>query len=131
MSDHTTWEEVLKRKDMMGRQIQIDEDGFLLRGPIKSIEIKKGHVHVQVSWMARRVVTRLSVELDQIWEYYPIELYSVRANTLPIYLDDGRIIIPLPLPRKGFLTLFPKSEEYDLKPENVNGLPANVSDFKI
>jgi hypothetical protein len=123
MKDHLlTWNEVLKRDDIVGGDIQIDQDGFLLRGPISSIKIENGYVYIRVFWMARIEINRLSIGLGEGLEYCIMNFYSVSADTLPTDIGNGRMSIVKP--RKGVAIIYPKGDK-KLDPANVKNLKIN------
>ena len=121
MSNHLTWEEVLKRDDIVNGDIQIDEDGYILRGPINEIAIENGYVYIRVLWMARRKINRMSVELGNVWEYCRKKFHSVSADILPLDIGRGRISIVKKSDPKSWAIIYPKGDE-KLDPANVRGL---------
>ncbi len=119
MNNNLTWEDVLKRTDIIGGDIHIDDGGYIFRGPISGIKLEKGHIYIDVSWMARIEISRMSIGLGKGWESCNMSFYRVSVSTLPTDIGNGRI--SLGVSSKEFSILFPKGDK-KLDPAHVKGL---------
>ncbi len=109
-----TWEEVLQRDDIVGGDLETQEDGCIYRGPINGIEMKDGCVHISSPWVAR--LPQGSGTWEK-WEIYP---FFVDAKTSPPQ-DIGQGRIHFNVPFLGHATIFPKGGS-KLDPAKVAGL---------
>ena len=112
-----TWEDVLKRDDIVDGDIETQEDGDIYRGPISSIRLENGRVRIESPWTARMEGGMSSGGLWKNWEVYP---FSVNAELCPPQ-DIGNGRIQFSMPGLGFGVIFPKGGS-KLDPKKVEGL---------
>ena len=109
-----TWEEVLKRDDLVGGDIESHEGGDVYRGPLSGIRVEGDLVHFDSLWCAR-----LADGVDG-WEPWNITSSFVNMRyTNPIDIGEGRIHFVMPF--LGNCTIFPKGGS-KLDPAKVRGL---------
>jgi len=95
-----TWEDVIKRDNIVGGDLETHEDGDVYRGPIESIELKDGYVSFKSPWIAK---------LDQktgTWEKWHITSCGITAEIKPNDIGDGRIQFNMTI--LGIGIIFPK-----------------------
>ena len=61
-----TWEDVIRRDDIVGGDLETHEEGEVYRGRIESIELKDGYVNLRCSWVAKLDST------NGTWKNWPI-----------------------------------------------------------
>jgi len=106
------WEDVLRRDDIVGGEIETQEDGDVYRGPIESIELKNNYVSIKCAWVAKRLE-------DGRWVKWHITASGVAAECKPNDIGDGRIQYHMPM--LGMAVIFPKGGS-KLDPTKVEGL---------
>jgi hypothetical protein len=109
-----TWEEILERDDIVGGDIESQEDGIIFRGPIESIKIKDGIVIIKSKWLAR-----LDPRESDGWKKSDTTELSVSANSKPEKIPGNRIYFQFPPP--GQCIIFPKGDS-KLDPKLVKDL---------
>lgn len=109
-----TWKEVLQRDDIVGGDLETQEDGCVYRGPIDGIEMKDGQVHISSPWVAR-----LLPEKGE-WEKWENNPFFITAELSPPQ-DIGHGRIHFDIPMLGCATIFPKGGS-KLDPAKVAGL---------
>ena len=109
-----SWEEVLKRDDIVGGEIETQEDGAVYRGPISKIELRNGKVHFEASWMA---TMNPREGRWRNWKVYPF--YVDPQLSSPQDIGNGRIQFNIPF--IGLGVIFPKGGS-KLDPAKVEGL---------
>jgi hypothetical protein len=108
------WEDVVKRNDIVGGDIEAQEDGDVYRGPISSIELKGGTVIINSPWMAK-----MEGRSEQ-WKKWDITRISFDAAMCPPKeIREGRIRFSLLL--LGSVVIFPKGGS-KLDSSKVEGL---------
>ena len=118
-----TWEDVLKRTDLIGGDIESVEDGVPYRGPLSKIEMDETMVHFFSPWCAY-----LDLQTGE-WKKWNITSCSVIKEILPVDIGGGRVCFSLPL--LGPCTLFPKGGS-KLDPTKVKGLDlADISSDEL
>lgn len=105
------WEDVLKRKDIIGGDIETQEDGVIFRGPISNIQIEGDQIVIDAEWIA--------VFENGAWEKSKITQLTVPAQIKPNCIGDGRIVFCLV--GIGMATIFPEGGS-KLDPSKVKGL---------
>ena len=111
------WEDVLKRNDIVGGDLEAHEDGNIYRGPIKNIELKNGMVDIQLDWCAMMPKSG-NPNLGQ-WKAHHITIASVDAEVLP--REGGGSRVTVVVPGLGMWFIFPKGDS-KLDPAKVAGL---------
>jgi hypothetical protein len=106
-----TWEEVLKRTDLIGGDIESIENGTPYRGPIATIEAVDDMINFTSPWCARLT--------DQGWENWHITTSSVNKMIVPSDIGNGRLHFHIPF--MGGVTIFPRTGS-KLDPNTVKGL---------
>ena len=110
-----TWEEVLQRSDLVGGELETQEDGCIYRGPIGKIELKDGYLHITSPWVAR-----LDPSSGSGWKKWENNPFFVDAKlATPRDIGEGRIhfnVLGL-----GHATIFPAGGS-KLDPVRVEGL---------
>lgn len=109
-----TWEEVLRRDDIVGGDIETHEDGHVYRGPISSFRIEGGMVRFESPWCAR-----MPEDMSSGWKKWDITAGFVSTSIVPNDIGDGRVQFEMPW--LGFGVIFPKSGS-KLDPTRVEGL---------
>lgn len=109
----TTWEEVLKRDDLVGGDIESIEDGIYYRGPLQEIKDKGSGVEFISPWVARLD----GGEWQNLETIYP--LFIDKEIGIPTDIGEGRIHVTIPL--LGGFTIFPKGGS-KLESTKVKGL---------
>lgn len=105
------WQDVLNRDDIVGGDLETQEDGVVYRGPIASIELKNGLVYFTLPWMA--------VLNNGKWLKWHTRDCFVIADCLPHNIGNGRIKFEMPF--LGFGVIFPRGGS-KLDPAKVEGL---------
>ncbi len=96
-----TWDDVLKRDDIVGGDLETHEDEDIYRGPIESIELKDGIVYFDGPWAAKLI--------DGKWKKWPsFTTCFVRVESTPKDIGDGKIFFDMFL--GDFGVIFPKRE---------------------
>ncbi len=116
MTQALTWNDVLARTDLIGGELEMNEDGMVFRGPIAAIE-KKGHsIYFTLPWIGQlnpqtKEWNKLSTILDE----------SVSCEVQPTDLGDGKIQFSMPF--MSVATIFPNDTELSkLDASKVKGL---------
>ena len=111
-----TWEDVLKRKDIIGGELISSDDEYTYRGPIKDIEMKKGVVRIKLLWVARKSLKKLG----KSWKNWHVTRALISAENNPPK-DLGKGLIGFNITPKSCSIIHPKG--YDkLDPAKVKGL---------
>lgn len=110
-----TREEVAKRDDLVGGDIETQEDGDVYRGPITNATVDGEYLKIEAGWLAKMTPGKTD------WEVF----ISPIGNVLPIRIKDlrdigeGRLFWGVPM--LGVGTIFPKGGS-KLDPAKVKGL---------
>lgn len=117
------WQDALKRTDIVGGELETQEgDGYIYRGPIKSIELKDGEVSIELEWCAKKILdVRHNSDFER-WRAHNVVSFSITAETTtPRELSGNRLMIRPPM--LGTWVIYPKGgSKLD---------PAKVLDLKI
>ncbi len=116
-----TWEEVLERDDIVGGDLEIQEDGVVYRGPIASVEEEGDMISFRLAWVARMDVT------DGWLKHEPNrpQLYNRRSQILrPQDIGEGRISFGID---SDLAVIFPRGGSV-LDPRKVQGLKVAKAD---
>lgn len=111
-----TWEELLKRGDIVGGDLETQEGKDLYRGPIKSIRQDGKFVFFTLEWVATMRPG------ETVWHKSARENGEISVNTKKVTLQrcgqtrDGWFLI-----LTGLGAIFPKGED-KLDPAEVRGL---------
>ncbi len=97
------WEEVIKRDDIVGGEIEIQDGAYVYRGPIESIAIVDGYVRISTKWTAR--LNKLS--FGDGWEEVEGKSSSFHVEYCPPSDIGGKRIVWSP-PAMGPCVIFPK-----------------------
>ena len=108
-----TWEDVIKREDIVGGDLETHEDGGVYRGPIELIELKDGYVRFRSPWVAK------FDEKTGTWKNWHITSCGITAECKPNDIGNGRIQFTMIM--LGFGIIFPKGGS-KLDPARVEGL---------
>ncbi|MFA5888638.1 MAG: hypothetical protein WCW47_01370 [Candidatus Paceibacterota bacterium] len=108
-----TWEDVLRRDDIVGGDLETQEDGTYYRGPISKIELRDGLIFFESPWVARLVP---GSEWEK-WQIFPFYINPTEVS--PQDIGDGRIMFTMPFLGAG--VIFPKGGS-KLDPAKVKGL---------
>jgi hypothetical protein len=109
-----TWEEIVKRDDIVGGELETQEDGEIFRGKISRIILKSDFVIIESEWVAK--LDRNTAE----WKLCQNQPFPINADLIkPSDMGDGRICFTIPL--LGFGVIFPKGTS-TLDPAKVKGL---------
>ena len=109
-----TWDEILKRDDLVGGDLETQEDGDVYRGPLEKIERQGDMIRFSSPWTARMLGSQ-----PGSWEKWHITSCSVTADVKPQDIGDGRICFTMPFLGHG--VIFPKGGS-KLDPAKVKGL---------
>jgi hypothetical protein len=107
------WDDVLKRKDLIGGDIESVEDDVVYRGPLSKINAEDELIWFTVSWCAK-------MNDKGEWEKWNITSGFVNKTILPQDIGEGRVFFMTPC--LGSTTLFPRGGS-KLDPNKVKGLP--------
>lgn len=107
-----TWDDVLKRTDLIGGDIESVEDGVAYRGPLGKIEADGDLVRFTSPWCARMN--------NGEWENWHITSSFVNKDVPPQDIGNGRVHFLMPF--LGACTIFPKNGS-KLDVQKVKGLP--------
>lgn len=107
-----TWDDVLKRTDLIGGDIESIEDGVPYRGPLSEMRREGNMIVFESPWVAR-----MSPETGE-WESWHITHSSINAEVEPQDIGQQRVMFYAPL--LGPTTLFPKGGS-KLDPAKVKG----------
>lgn len=114
-----TWDDVLKRKNLVGGDIESQEDGIVYRGPLTEIKDEGGVICFNSSWCAR-----MNSSTGE-WEKWDITSSFVNKSAVrPEDIGDGRIFFRMPF--LGVCTIFPKGGSR-LDPGMVKGLETELA----
>jgi hypothetical protein len=119
MKNNLTWEEVLKRQDIVGGQLETFQNSFIYRGEIIGITMGNGFIRIQLSWMAR-----MSIDLNGLekpWQPYIGRSWLFRTDTKPTDMGNNRLSFG-GVSSRGSSVIFPKGDNNNLDPAKVNGL---------
>lgn len=108
--------EILKRDDFVGGELEIIENGYTFRGPIKAIEFSGNLVIFRLFWMAaKRSETKwLLQEVGDNDPLFGMDLViRYKLENKRIYLEINYI---------GTFVIYPKDDENQLNPSLVEGL---------
>ena len=81
-----TWEEVVKRKNIIGGELLTSDDKHVYRGPISGIQIKGKRVCIKLLWMARK-----PLKLGKTWKNWNTQRAFVSTEILPNDIGNGWI----------------------------------------
>ena len=109
-----TWEEVLARDDLIGGDIESQEDGDVYRGPLAEIREEGDAIIFSSHWCAR-----LNRETSGWEKWHITSLLVSKSMVTPV--DAGTDRVFLSLPALGACTIFPKNGS-KLDPSKVRGL---------
>lgn len=110
-----TWDKVLARDNLVGGDIESQEDGVIYRGPLSEIKENGDDVRLSSPWCAR-----LDPETGE-WENWRITFLSMNKYFVkPLDTGGGRVSFIMPL--IGICTIFPKGGS-KLDAKKVRGLP--------
>lgn len=110
-----TWEDVLKRKDIVGGELEVSDGKHVYRGPISKIKIEENkRVCIELSWVARK-----PLKLGKSWKKWDTKRVFVSIDFKP--KDIGNGIIQFGITRKSYSLIHPKGGSR-LNPAKVKGL---------
>lgn len=113
-----TWEDVLKRDDIVGGDIETHEDGDIFRGPIESIALRDGVVLIRSPWIA--TTPELGNPNCGQWKKHSGASFCyVNVEIPPEDIGQDRLQFNMPL--LGIGIIFPKGGS-KLDPAKVEGL---------
>lgn len=113
------WEDVLKRDDIVGGDLESHEEGDIYRGPIKSIKLEDGIVSIILNWCAKMPGPgKTGFGEWQLLHHIEPGMFVI-SEILPRELSDNRISITVP--GLGLMVIFPKGGS-KLDPAKVKGL---------
>ncbi|TSC84878.1 MAG: hypothetical protein G01um101413_262 [Parcubacteria group bacterium Gr01-1014_13] len=111
------WQDVLKRNDIVGGELETQEDNDIYRGPIKSIELKEGVVYIELEWCA--TMPQPGNSGFGRWRVHDMTSVGLSAEITPREISDNRLMITPPM--LGIWVIFPKGGS-KLDPNIVAGL---------
>jgi len=114
-----TWEDVLKREDLIGGDLESQEDGMVYRGPLSEMKVVGDNIRFISSWMAR-----MNPETCEWKKWHINTLYVNKDMSKPQDLGDGRVFFQMPY--LGVCTIFPKGGS-KLDPARVEGLDVGAN----
>jgi len=110
-----TWEEVLRRDDIVGGDLETYETDHFYRGPIEEIILSDGAIFIICTWTATR-----EARLSNSWERHEIKLFRVPVeHSNPHERENGTIHFTIPHMGRG--TIHPCGTQ-KLDPRHVRGL---------
>lgn len=108
------WEEIVRREDIVGGDIETQEDGDVYRGPIKEIRLEDGYVTIKSDWMAKMEGK------NGRWRKWNITSLVFAVKMVQAQdIGEGRIFFRLHA--LGIGTIFPRGGS-KLDPAKVEGL---------
>lgn len=110
----TTWEEIAKRDDIVGGELETQEDGEIFRAKISKVTLENGFFTIESEWVAKMDTKAASWIL---WENQPFPVNTKFVK--PSDIGDGRISFTLP--GLGIAVIFPKGGS-QLDPAKIKGL---------
>ena len=114
--DKAELQALLQRDDFIGGELELLEEGYTFRGPIKAIEFAGNLVIFKLFWMAAKR-TETSWLLQEVGDNHPLFALDMvrecRIEGKRVYLDINYI---------GEMRLYPKDDENQLNPNLVEGL---------
>lgn len=115
MSD-LNWDDVLKRDDIVGGDIESQEDGLIFRCPISEIKLEGDRIIFVMDWVAR-----ISPAKGEMWKKYDdtTKILVNKDRVSPFDIGDNRVAWQVPL--LGLFVIFPKGGS-KLDPQKVAGL---------
>lgn len=110
------WEDVLKRDDIVGGDLETHESEYIYREPISAVWMDGGMVHFESPWCAR-----MPADMSSGWSVWHYTGCFMSASIVPQNIANGRIQFYMPL--LGFGIIFPAGGS-KLDPARVSGLNA-------
>ena len=113
-----TWKDVLARTDLVGGDIETQEDGRVFRGPIRSVRNAGNTILFETHWAA-------VMERPGVWKKYGDANTAISVEmswATPSDVGQGRVAFSIPF--VGMATIFPKGGS-KLDPKKVKGLEAD------
>lgn len=119
-----TWDDVLKRDDIVGGDIQIKKDGRHYRAPISEFKVEHGLVIINSLWAAERV----NGLIGGFWEVTDVQVVPSYFKSWSTFLQPEDIGGGQVQFRTPFCTLviFPKGSPNQLNPSLVRGLELDL-----
>ncbi len=115
MQSELAWDEILKRTDLIGGDIESIEDGIVFRGPISAIREEGGQIIFESEWCAF-----MDPAGNAEWENWDTTSSSVNKKLVsPSDIGEGRVSFYVMM--IGNTTLFPAGGS-KLDPAKVKGL---------
>ena len=111
------WQDVLKRDDIVGGELETQEDDDIYRGPIKSIELKEDVVYIELEWCA--TMPKPGNPGFGRWRVHDMTIVGLSTEIKPRELSGNRLMIAPPM--LGIWVIFPKGGS-KLNPAMVTGL---------
>ncbi len=109
-----TWEDVIKRTDIIGGVLVVNDDKHVYRGPISGIQIEGKRVCIKLLWTARK-----KLKLGKSWRNGNNERVFVSTKIRPRDIGDGWIVFNVS--DTGCSIIYPKGVT-KLDPTEVRGL---------
>lgn len=109
-----SWGDVLKRDDLVGGDIETQEDGHVFRGPISKISLNGDYLSIDDHWTAIRT--------GQGWKKFSGS-NSCGTDTKAVSPQDiglGRVMFTMI--GLGVAVIFPKGYHSNIDPSEVEGL---------
>ena len=109
-----TWEEIAQRDDIVGGELETQEDGEIFRAKISKITLQDDYFIIESEWVAKMDKKAAGWIL---WQNQP---FPINAKFIkPSDIGDGRIAFTLPM--LGIAVIFPKGGS-TLDPAKIKGL---------
>ncbi|MFH1744727.1 MAG: hypothetical protein ABH881_01000 [bacterium] len=108
-----TWEEIAKRDDIVGGDVETHDGDVVHHGPIESIKVNKDQVVFKSPWVARYD------QKNKKWKNHHVTSFEIATSCKPRDIGGGKIFFEIP--HIGFGIIFPKNG-LKLDPARVEGL---------
>lgn len=106
------WEELVKIPGIIGKDMQLEEDGHIYRGPISHINIAEPEASFKTLWLAEKIEGRW-IKIESLGKSL---CGTNKKITCPGEIVDEKIIIGIPY--IGMVTIF-LSEKDKLNPADI------------
>ena len=98
------WEEIAHKKNITGSGVEIRENGFIYRGPLKAVHKMQDYIILVSSWTIMRRKENI------LWRNSPITYFVINADNKPKENEKGELRFKQEaINRSG--TIFPLNEE--------------------
>lgn len=107
MKDYLTWEDVLKRDDIIGGTIKIYEENHIYRGPITAFKIQEERLFIY----CKKVERTLSTNENEFWKPSVCKSFSWNKSSLPTPIAND--CVSFIISKLSFGIIYPKGFKFE------------------